>query len=341
MVFARRFILTALLVIGWCAVAGASAPESGIDGNGYRDDYFGIEYPSEGLSGELAITGNPHLLMRGRTADGVEIEILVNEIPGGAKKVDFIRVAKSQFDAQDPAPKVVAEGKKPQPWMITEFTGDDGTLTNTGIAYYDRGDMVFIVRAWVPGETMAANDRIEAAIGRLETERRKGVFLAAHVVTRGTDEDPRSAHNLAKAAALYSKQSPISSYALAIEAAEAANKAGRKTLEDNEKWQVNFVLGLAQLKLGKYEDAAFTWKRCVRIAESTPELSSELPGSHYNLAATYALLGRLDGAFRELETALELEEKAGATKLRDLARSDADLANLHADPRWRKRFGTS
>ena len=75
MKFARKLILVfALVAAGFGVTDSRAALERGINAEGFTDEYFGIEYPSQGLTGELARGDDLHLLMTGRTANGVEIE---------------------------------------------------------------------------------------------------------------------------------------------------------------------------------------------------------------------------------------------------------------------------
>ncbi len=91
---------------------------------------------------------------------------------------------------------------------------------------------------------------------------------------------------------------------------------------DPDDLQVLAYLGAAYTKLGRHEEALEMDRRLAALAPRDPVV-------RYNLACSYALLGRIDEAFRELDRAVELGYRD-----RSHLERDEDLANLRCDPRF-------
>jgi Flp pilus assembly protein TadD len=82
-------------------------------------------------------------------------------------------------------------------------------------------------------------------------------------------------------------------------------------------------------ELGALYTRAGLFEKGLEVDRRLVELAPENPVSHYNLACSYALLGRLDLAFASLDLAV-------ARGYRDLAHldRDPDLDPLRSDPRF-------
>jgi tetratricopeptide (TPR) repeat protein len=81
-------------------------------------------------------------------------------------------------------------------------------------------------------------------------------------------------------------------------------------------------LGNTYTTRGKYERGAVLDLRLVRLRPHSPR-------ARYNLACTYALLGRPEDAFDELERAVDFGFRDAEHMMRD-----DDLASLREDPRF-------
>jgi tetratricopeptide (TPR) repeat protein len=104
--------------------------------------------------------------------------------------------------------------------------------------------------------------------------------------------------------------------AFEIEMAEAWDRLHPDDV-DNLRW-----LAYAYTEERRYDDALAADLRRVAAAPARPE-------PQYDLACSYALLGRRDDAFESLERAIALGFRDA-----DLLESDDDLESLHDDPRW-------
>jgi thioredoxin-like negative regulator of GroEL len=82
------------------------------------------------------------------------------------------------------------------------------------------------------------------------------------------------------------------------------------------------ALAYAYTAAGRLEEALAADVDLVRRDPSRADL-------RYDLACSYALLGRKDEAFTELDRALDLGFDDG-----EHLQEDPDLEGLHADPRW-------
>jgi tetratricopeptide (TPR) repeat protein len=71
------------------------------------------------------------------------------------------------------------------------------------------------------------------------------------------------------------------------------------------------------------------------LAELALKIDPEKPGHYYNLACAYSRLGRRDEAIENLRKAIELEGKKGETRLRQLARGDADFERIRNEPSFK------
>lgn len=89
--------------------------------------------------------------------------------------------------------------------------------------------------------------------------------------------------------------------------------------ENGEVW---LKLALAQHRLGQFENALEGYRRA-------DELGFQPVRARYNLACTYARLGRKDEAFSWLTKVVEVGFIGP-----DLLRSDEDLTTLRDDPRF-------
>ncbi|MBI3269421.1 MAG: hypothetical protein HYZ53_10410 [Planctomycetes bacterium] len=83
-------------------------------------------------------------------------------------------------------------------------------------------------------------------------------------------------------------------------------------------------LALLYARLDEHDKALACYLQARDLVPSEPVV-------HYNLGCTYALLGKKEEAFRELDAALEV----GFDQW-EWIRMDGDLESLHADPRWEK-----
>ncbi len=92
------------------------------------------------------------------------------------------------------------------------------------------------------------------------------------------------------------------------------------------------LLGLARLLTGTEQTAAYR-DACEKYQRAT-ELKPDYHLAFYNWACASALAGDKDRAFELL-----LKLKAEAPAEFEVARTDADLAALHDDPRWKQFFG--
>lgn len=86
--------------------------------------------------------------------------------------------------------------------------------------------------------------------------------------------------------------------------------------------RVLFELGDLLTRLGRVRDGL---QVDLRLAEILPRD----PTVHYNLACSYALLGRIEEAFAELEAAIGLGYRDAAHMA-----ADPDLESLRPDPRF-------
>jgi Flp pilus assembly protein TadD len=83
-------------------------------------------------------------------------------------------------------------------------------------------------------------------------------------------------------------------------------------------------LGHAYTRLGRIEEG-------LAVDRELTQLQPEDPTARYNLACSFALLGRVAEALDALETAVALGYRDP-----DHMRSDPDLERLRAEPRFRK-----
>jgi tetratricopeptide (TPR) repeat protein len=86
-------------------------------------------------------------------------------------------------------------------------------------------------------------------------------------------------------------------------------------------------LGNAYTNIGRYEDG-------LRIDLKLAELRREDPIVRYNLACSYSLVGDVDSAISELETAVAL----GYKDIQHMEK-DKDLEKLREDKRYRELIG--
>jgi hypothetical protein len=330
---------TLLVTVSLTAASAFAAPlERGFESGTFTDEYFGVRYTLDGLEAVEVEAPSVVRLFRGRTSGGLEVELSVSERSQGADHVDWLAQARTTWDRVVPKRVEVEEGRSPHAWTVFVDPDSKSGSRQDGFAFYTQDRFAFTVHAWVPAKTDTSGAAIRGALAALEVEPAPDAFLLVHQLTLGGG-DPRSAKVLAKAASVYLRDGPRQDFELAYDAAGAAKRAGKKTLEPGELWQIDYLLGHAQLKTGRIDGAADTWKRCIELAESTNDPVSAGATSHYNLAATYALLGKARKAFKELDVALEMEGGAGRTRLREGALADEDFASLRSDARWKQRFG--
>lgn len=103
------------------------------------------------------------------------------------------------------------------------------------------------------------------------------------------------------------------------EAAEAFEALASADPRDGGAW---FKLGFALYKAGEMTDAAEAWQRALEL-DYYPMISA------YNVAAAKAILGDVEGAFKQLERAVDLGFSDP-----ELMRSDADFVGIRHDPRF-------
>ena len=105
---------------------------------------------------------------------------------------------------------------------------------------------------------------------------------------------------------------------------EAAAHAEKMTARYPRLGRAWFNLGFAQLRADRAEAAAESFQKAL-------ELGYRKPTTTYNVACSYARLGRKDVAFEWLFRALDAGFDSDGT-----IRGDDDLDNLRGDPRYRK-----
>jgi len=313
----------------------------GMESGAFVDEYFGIRFTADGLSAAVRGDDRPEVLFVGQTAAGLGVEISVGERAQDTADIDWLARAKVSWDRKMPFRTETAEGKIPRAWTIFVNPDSRSGRRQDGFAFYPSGRLVFTVHLWIPSKSDTSREAIRKALDGLEVKPAPDAFLAAHMVAAGGDADPSSAQSLAMASSLYQRAGRLQSPELAYLSASAANRSVDDSVPASEDWQISYLLGHAQLKTGRNEEAVATWKRCIELSESLDDPDGPNAISHYNLASAYSLLGRTKEAFRELDAALVLEKRTGKSDLRETAIEDSDLANLRADPRWKKRFGAA
>jgi len=336
-------LFAAAVLVATPAIAAKKSAKlvRGVESDAFVDEYFGIRFAAEGLS-EVERSGDQReVLFLGRTQSGLGVEISVEESAQDTADIDWLARAKARWDRKLPFRTETAEGKVPRAWTIFVNPDSRSGRRQDGFSFYPSGRLVFTVHAWVPEKTDTSQAVIRKALDGLEVTPAPDAFLATHLIAAESDGDPRSPQSLARASSLYQRPGPKQDLELAYLSALAANRAVDDSIPATEDWQISYLLGHAQLKTGRNEEAVVTWKRGIELAKSFDEPAGPGAISHYNLACAYSLLGRNKEAFRELDTALALEKRGGKSELRENAIEDPDLVNLRADVRWKKRFGAA
>jgi tetratricopeptide (TPR) repeat protein len=339
MKFAHSLLLAAgiaLTTVSAFAAEKGVAFQRGFDAGRFVDEYFGLVYAADGLEEEPSAAAE---LFVGRLPGGVKLDITLHEAAQAIGGADCVALAKASWERDGGERTDMEEGVTPQPWARFTQSKPDALKGQHAYAFSIRGNQCFIVHAWAPDATGASADAVEKAIAGLEVKAASDTFLMAHLVARESKEDPTSPHVLARAAAIYMRDGRFKNPTLAVRAGEVAlAQAEARGLDTQEILDVAFTTGSVQLAAGQQEQAIPTWKKSIELAKKLPSATEEESVAHYNLACAYSLLGRIDDAYRELETSLAVGGQSTAKRLRDGAKSDPDLANLRADARWQKLF---
>lgn len=331
--------------------APAPAPKRGFADGTFVDPYFGLTYEAPGLEeGFGPGLGGPQVLWSGKAEGGVSVELIVLEGPEQWDGAEWMARVKKAWEADGKERKDVEEGTEPQPWILYVQESLAGFQRQHGFAFYPRGYQCFQVHAQVREKSETSGEAIKKALQGLTVEASKDdcFFLAHFYASRAnmSPDDPQillmSAFGREQQGAPgYLGQDPrFKNPYFALRVLELAKeKLGTEDLNADAKWQLNSGIGLAQLTMGKHEEAIPTWEKCIELAKETSDPANFLGNSDYNLACAYALLGRLDEAYGALTSCFEKGDEAQVAGLKKHAKEDPDLEKMRTDERWKDVVG--
>lgn len=341
-----RLVVPVGLAVVLCVVAlltTAVAEEEGLpelrrsfaDG-AFVDEYFGVAYTAKDLREGYGFGGGKaHVLFSGKAAGGVSVRVLVAEHAEVASAAAWRDRFVAAFDEDEKTQTQVETGDVPHPWVRYVEESVASFLRHHARAFFVRGHQVFLVHARVNEKTEDSAAALDAVLFGLTVEADAEAFVQADIVAQKGGTDPREPLPLLEAGVQYMRlDPPLADFAVRVLERGLAT-APEGLLSPQGAWLVTTSLGHAQLHLQRNEDAVATWKRAIDLAGA---LGEDAPDSqmnaHYNLACTYARLGRPDEAFAALQASYAIGPAEAVAGLREHAETDPDLEALRKDPRW-------
>ncbi len=299
----------------------------------FVDEYFGIVYEAKGLAPGYGM-GSGGQLFTGRSDDGVEVEISLQESPQALTSAQWHELLKQNWEKDGKKRVEVEHGSEPVLWSLYVEESLAGFKRHHAWRPVARGFQCFLVHAQVQEKTEKSGEQLKQALGNFKiTAENSDSLFAAHLVAKQQGGEPDAPATLLVAAALYSGQKGFENPALALSAALLAEKHF-DSFEPEDRWNLIHYRGLAELNLGANEEAIPTWKRAIDLSKATANAAESESNSRYNLTCAYAKLGRLDEAFAELKLSFAVGVGEKVAKLKEWAKEDGDLAAMRKDPRW-------
>jgi len=338
---ARALLLLAALVAAAPAAAQNLPPlKRGPDKGGFVDEYFGILYATN----ELRSTMPTSFLFAGQLGSGAVVEVGLRESNEPMKREQWVDETLKGWSGDGIPRDKLEKGMKSYGWIQFEQPEPNGTVIRHGYAFYPRGLQCFVVHAMIPAATPGADQIVTAALGRLRVTDRPHSFRLAHVIAKEKDGDPRDPQILSQAASAYMESG---NQALAFQAAGRAEaialrqqKAGR--LDPRTAWQIAFDGGTIFAAAGKHDQALDYLQRCIQLAGSLPDGENAAAACRYQMSRSLTQLGRINGAFQALASALYgTEDRKTIEFITSQALAEPDLAPLHADGRWARLFAST
>lgn len=352
----RKTAIILLVVVGLVgsALADEAAPKDlkrGFEEGKFVDEYFGIVYEADDLKEGFGFgLGGPNVLWSGKSADGVDIELICQEVPREMSGAQWLELAKRNWARDGKTRTEMEEGKEPQPWVLFTQESMAGFERQHGHAFYPRGLQCFMVHAQVREKSETSGEAIRKALSGLTVAPKSDSFLLAHLIAKQSQLDPTDPKVLV-ACALGIPQR-VQGYLTLPEGQEnpelalralmlAKEAAGEDTFDAAGQWQIASGIGLAQLKLGKLEEAVPTWKKAIELAAATEDAAGLAMNAWYNLACAYSLLGRFDEAFDALKKSFDVGGDEQVRQLKAHGIEDPDLENMRKDERWKELYPES
>ncbi len=321
------------------ARAGDDAPsiERGFSNGKYVDQYFGISYTIPGLVDEPSLE-KPMLLFGGKTSQGLEVAILIQESADAKSPAEWFAHVKKLVGEGDEKPTDVQEGQDPHPWMLYVKESWSGDQRHHAIAVYPRGRQCFLCHAFLGEKTESSASILKDAVLALQVEPKEQGFWLVTVASRQLQKPLTDPEVLLAAGDGYVEQdeSDPKTALRVLAAAEAA--AGENGFDDAQKFQLAYATGMAELKLRRLDEGIANWEKAVELAPKSKSPERLLPNARYNLACAYALAKRTDDAFKVLKLALDGWPAEDRDDIVANAKADEDLASLRQDPRWEALF---
>lgn len=335
----------ALLVVASlaCALPALAEPRGlpplkrGLGKAGFIDEYFGILYATN----ELRSTIDTSFLFAGQLGSGAVVEIGLRESNEVKDREAWLDETLKAWSNDGIDRKQMEKGLKTYAWVRFDQAEPDGTVIHHGYAFYPRGYQCFVVHAMLPRATPAASDIVTAALGRLRVTDRRNSFRLAHVIAKEKGSDPRLPLIISQAASAYMESGNA---ALAFQAAGQAERIALRqqktgTLDQRTAWQIAFDGGTIFAAAGKHTQALTYLERCAELASGLRDGANAAAACRYQMSRSLTQLGRIDGAFRALASALFGTEDAKTIEfITRQALAEPDLAPLHADGRWSRLF---
>ena len=123
--------------------------------------------------------------------------------------------------------------------------------------------------------------------------------------------------------------------ARAEQEAKRLEKAGM--LDQRTAWQLAFDGGTIFNLDDQHDQAVVYLRRCASLSAGLPDGPNAGAACRYQMSRSLAQLGRIDGAFRALASALYgTEDAQTVASITQKARTEPDLEPLRADGRWKK-----